>query len=1303
MRSRLGFFVVFFAPVLLLTGLMGLVNLGSLSSLRGNHQNDNAGLADDMHVIAEATYFNKEVANVQRLVEKAMEDGMAGRLDEANAYLIHTQVVDRLAVLERQLEDLTAHTQYIAVMQDESREAMADFRFYRDYLVMSTDIVAIDPREASRHAYQAASRYLAFSEHTHHITEQITERARLRAATSARESDDFFRNTVFAELTIIALLIVVWFFAARIITRRVAALAHTMHDLAAGSDNSVSLPQVEAISQQRHSIFHEMARSVLAFRTAVVSRRQVQRELEESEATLRRAQMVAHIGSWHLDIVAATLTWSAESYRIFGKEPGSSLTVDAFFASTHPDDYARVLNAWSAALEGTPYDIEHRILAGDETRWVRQRAEIERGSDGRALAAVGTVQDITDRKQATAALERREMIYGAIINQSPLGIMLLDMPALHFVEFNDAACNSLGYSRSEFAALRIHDVQATMPPAEVDAYARRIIRLGKAEFETAHRHKDGRILDFWVTIRVLRLDNHNYLSAVWTDITERKAADAELLRYQNRLQELVTERTVELAAAKEEAEAANRAKSAFLANMSHEIRTPMNAIIGLTHLIRQDATDKRQEGQLDKVGAAARHLLGIINDILDFSKIEAGKLTLEPTDFETERVVGNVCDLLLDRAEAKGLELVVDIAELPSHLHGDGLRLGQVLLNLASNAIKFTEKGHVLIRGRRLSAQGEELRLRFEVTDTGIGLDEEQRQRLFQPFEQADRSTSRKYGGTGLGLVISRRLVEMMHGKLGVDSTPGQGSTFWLEATFATSSHATAPRAGDAALRILVADDLAEAGQALASIVARHGIPVDTVAGWPAAGAALVAAETAGRPYSHAFLDDNLSGLQAETIGRQLADAGLQQPPSLILMGPGSDLPPDTLRRFGFARHLPKPFLPSAVDALLQPPQASPSLLPEPDATAFPSAETALQELVNRGRRRILLAEDNELNQEVALALLTHAGLEVDLAGDGTVAVALAEKHPYDLILMDIQMPDMDGLEASRRIRTLPSHTATPILAMTADAFDEDREACLAAGMNDHVGKPVDPEHLYETLVRWLPRGSEPSAPPTARAVGGPLGAALPATAEARLAAAGLDVAAGLRAVRGDMAHYQRLLEKFCSGQGEAMAGVDALLVAGDLAVAQRFAHTLKGLAGTLGIEDLRQQAAALEAALKQQAPGDVLRADAAALNAALTRRIAAIRAALPAAATAPAATARVDLASLAEPLHTLLKYLETDDLHAAELWRQWQPAMAAAFGTAAASLDRQIASFAYDAAITTVNQLLASVAAPPAVSEEPS
>jgi PAS domain S-box-containing protein len=593
----------------------------------------------------------------------------------------------------------------------------------------------------------------------------------------------------------------------------------------------------------------------------------------------------------------------------------------------HPDDRTSFVTANATARKsGLQFRWEGRFQVGKELRWIRLSSTPAWEGSGDIIWN-GITEDVTQRKAAETALREGQEAFLSIVNTTLDGFFCADSGG-RLTDVNTRYCTQSGYTRGELLTMRIHDLEATSTPQQCDEQLRRVIETGGAQFETRHRRRDGTVWNVEVSA-TYRMVGGGRLFVFLRDISERENARRELEEHRGRLEEMVWLRTAELEQAKEVAEAANRAKSIFLANMSHELRTPMNGIMGMTELALRRETDPQVSDWLAKSKASSLHLLGVINDILDISKIEANRLTLEDKPFFPAEVIREVVRMQSGIAEAKGLRLDGEIdSGLPAVLSGDSMRLRQILINFVANAIKFSARGRIVVRARATSDDAHGVRLRVEIEDQGIGISPEQLPRLFHPFIQADSSTTRQYGGTGLGLIISKRIAEMMGGEVGVSSEVGRGSTFWVSLS----------------LRKISAD-----------------------------------------------------ALPAEPV------------------------------------------------------------------------QPVLEQLRSQfGGKRILIAEDDPVNREVAVLLLAETGLVIDTVADGAEALAAAGRVDYDLILMDIQMPEMNGLDATRAIRRLPNGSHLRIVAMTANAFEEDRQACFAAGADDHLGKPVTADALHACILSWL-------------------------------------------------------------------------------------------------------------------------------------------------------------------------------------------------------------------------------------------
>ncbi|MDP9068216.1 MAG: response regulator [Actinomycetota bacterium] len=738
----------------------------------------------------------------------------------------------------------------------------------------------------------------------------------------------------------------------------------------------------------------------------------------------------------------------------------------------------------------------------------------------------------------------------AILSKSLDGIVL---------SWNPAAERLYGYRPDEIVGKSIATLVPDDRAGEVDKILERI-RQGRAveHFETVRVHKNGTRIPVSLTISPIRdaAGNIAGASTIARDISERKRLERELQE------------------ARDQALEASRLKSDFLATMSHEIRTPMNGVIGMTGVLLDTELDPQQRQYAETVRRSGEGLLTIINDILDFSKIEAGKLDLEILDFDLRTVVEEVADLLAEQAHSKGLELVTRLRPaVPRAVRGDPGRVRQVLTNLVGNAIKFTETGEVVVDADVAEEGPEEVLVRFNVTDTGIGIAPNLLPRLFTPFSQADSSTTRTHGGTGLGLAISKQLVEMMGGTIEVDSQPGEGSTFTFTVRLAKRSE-RAPKERAArhlhGLRVLVVDDNRTNREILEHQVASWGMSSATAPDADSALALLREAAATGRPFDIALLDMEMPGTDGLALAEAIrADRLIGALPLVLLTSSGVRGSAESARDAGFAAYLTKPVRQSHLYDCV--------------ATVIGAGVPVPPRLITRqtltqaraeSRPRVLVAEDNQVNQKVAAAMLAKLGYRTDIVANGAEAVEALSRIPYGAVLMDCQMPEMDGYEATLEIRNAErGKTRTPIIAMTAAAMAGEREKCLAVGMDDYVSKPVKLDELSSVLARWVPsnaadpadgQGADdvdvPGEPPT-----------LDPQIVLQLRALGEDHGSDL---------FTRMAELFLTESARRLEVLQTAIAQGDVATLKQEVHALKGVSGTLGAARVAYRCRELEEAI---------------------------------------------------------------------------------------------------------------------------
>lgn len=767
--------------------------------------------------------------------------------------------------------------------------------------------------------------------------------------------------------------------------------------------------------------------------------------LREGEERLAEAQRLAHLGSWTIDAATGTRVWSDELYRLWGFEPRSfEPDLGLLFERLHPDDAEAVRHAALAqCTQREPWEGEYRVILPDGTvRWLASRTAPIMDEAGTIVGAHGTSQDITERKVA----EEQVRFQAHLLEAVGQAIIATDLGG-RITYWGPGAEKLYGWTAQEVLGRMIAAVVPSPSEGQGRAEALRRLALGEPWAGTLERgRRDGSRFVAQLTTTPLH-DGTGCLVgniSICSDVSLREQAREELER------------------ARDHALEASLLKSRFMANMSHEIRTPMNGVLGMTELLLATTLDARQRECAETVQVCGDALLAILNDILDVSKIEAGHLVLESVEFDVAAMIEDVAELFAGQAHAKGLELVVSIGDdVPGTVRGDPGRLRQVLSNLLGNALKFTSNGRVMVSASADRLKGDETTLRLQVDDTGIGIEEAQAARIFEPFAQADSTTTRQYGGTGLGLTITRQLVELMGGECGVDSTIGAGSSFWCTVTLAGAR----PRLklSPAALegtRVLVVDDDPMSRNVLEGYLLSTGMDVVTAGSGRAALDAAGTAAGAGRPFALALIDTQMPTMSGVEVANSLAaDPAGAGTVVVLLTSSGDEVDGEPACPAGVAARIPKPV---RRDRLRR-------CLVDVVAGARGRAGSSPVEAALPERGRVLLAEDNLINQRVALAMLESGGYRVDVVGDGVEAVSAVRAHRYDAVLMDCHMPRMDGLEAALAIRAEEgSGRRAPIIALTAGAMREDRERCLAAGMDDHLPKPFKRVDLLATVARWV-------------------------------------------------------------------------------------------------------------------------------------------------------------------------------------------------------------------------------------------
>lgn len=792
-------------------------------------------------------------------------------------------------------------------------------------------------------------------------------------------------------------------------------------------------------------------------------------ELEKQKVELEEAQNIAKFGSWIYDINENELTWSDQIYRIYEIDKTKlQASYELFFTIVHPDDRQMVGEIYQKSLDSKePCSVVHRVIMEDgRIKWLKQEWATK-FKDGKAYSSIGTVQDITLLENKNLEINQEKLLLKTMIDSLPIRIFWKNKNGEYLgankVFLKDA---NLNY---EWELIGKNDYQMVWKEQAKLYRADDLIVMNsvnaKLNIIEEQTQADGNTISVETSKIPLRDLNNNVIGIIglYQDITERRKIALQLEELNNNLSQKVSEKTNELYLAKEKAEDATKAKSYFLANMSHEIRTPMNGIIGMSHLILNTNLDNKQKNYINKIQASANNLLGIINDILDISKIEAGKLEIEKVNFELFRVVENVVNLIELKAYEKNLDVIVDYyPEIGKIFYGDSLRINQILINLLSNAVKFTNEGEIGL----IIKNGSEGKIRFEVYDTGIGLKPEQMEKIFDSFTQADLTTTKKYGGTGLGLSITKQLVELMNGEIWLESKKGKGSRFTFEIEL-EKYEKKIPFSMFRGKKVLIVDDSSSWLEILDHLMHSFGLEVQLA---KSGKEAIEILKNNSKEFDLILIDWNMPEMDGIKTCKVIEEELNINTNKIILISAHSlETVSEALTEIKVDRYIHKPVNPSILNDML-----CEIFLGQINTNKIKhdiEKNNLINEIKTLSGSKILLVEDNEINKEIIIDLLADSGIIIDIASNGLEAIKKFKENSYELIFMDIQMPILDGYEATKEIRKL--NQIIPIIALTANAMKEDIEKTKLVGMNKHLNKPIDIEKLFETLLEFLSKKTD--------------------------------------------------------------------------------------------------------------------------------------------------------------------------------------------------------------------------------------